>query len=964
MELDPGDYTQKITESDRYIWNGLGTNEIYNFSSDVKLEETIGARSPVDVDGELTLNIARDKTLSLIITPEHSTWDNIRINTPGINKGKLSINEGHLEIKASAGISGSDSSGIYLDNADVNIKNQSIRIDGGEIGIKMHDNSDVNIVTDDFTIKNTYRGIAMQAHAGKPIGTQPNISLKSNNIYIDAGAEGGGGIYMLSYHSPGTSTNSRLEAKDSIIVKGQRYGMYFYGNNNSNLQAKEILVSSTGISGHGIYLAGTAAMHQNEVNISAADSLNVEGSTSGVRNIDGKISISSGKANFIARNGSGVYALGKNTNDTIVDLSINDSLNIEGNGNNGFGVYADNASIQLKSKYTKIKGGDHGVSSSNNGVVNILSNEVIVSDSQNHALIASSEGVINIDGDTFRIKSDQGGIFAQDSGAVNLKSNTLLMASMNNSGKHIHAISKGKINLAAANVAKIAANFHAEKEGSISADFQGKESVWTGQAVDSLDGNYSSTDGAFKNAGYISIALKNNSRWNVVADQYGFNRISLLNINDSVVDMTYGPVENYSKLFIRNLTGSNGVFLLNTDIQSEKTDQIIADNGIGINYLLISSAGVEATKLNMESFIARANSGDVDFLLKNEGGKVEAGVYLYELANRISSDGLGATEWYLRRGNNDQIISPPAEVILGTSSMVSSYAMWHGQLSDLRMRMGEVREQPYEKDGFWVRLLSQKDDLRATNDVGLSQRVNGGSIGYERKYTENDAETMFFGVRLQKTEANQEVNKNYHGNGKNSSHGISAYATWFNDYGWYVDSVFSWDWYKQSLSARMTDGKKAFGSYRRNGGGASVEVGKKNQLQNNWFFEPQAQISYFYLSGASFSLDNLMSVYQKSANSLTGRLGLVFGKDYSIDDSRRFQWKAKLGASHEFLSNQKIYINDHEFNGAFKGARIYYGLGVDFYTKNNIKMFAEIQRENGKFIKQIWGGRLGLRYTF
>lgn len=113
----------------------------------------------------------------------------------------------------------------------------------------------------------------------------------------------------------------------------------------------------------------------------------------------------------------------------------------------------------------------------------------------------------------------------------------------------------------------------------------------------------------------------------------------------------------------------------------------------------------------------------------------------------------------------------------------------------------------------------------------------------------------------------------------NESFGLAAYATWKHTDGWYADGVLSWDRYHQKISDHMLDGTPVSGSYNRYALGASIEAGRHFKLANDVFIEPQLQLSYFWLKGKNFTMDNGLAVDTKNADVVTGRAGLVLGKN-------------------------------------------------------------------------------------
>lgn len=179
-----------------------------------------------------------------------------------------------------------------------------------------------------------------------------------------------------------------------------------------------------------------------------------------------------------------------------------------------------------------------------------------------------------------------------------------------------------------------------------------------------------------------------------------------------------------------------------------------------------------------------------------------------------------------------------------------------------------------------------------------------------------------------------------------------------------MDTVATWDWYDQDLKAQMLDGRNVKGSYHSYGGGLSLEAGRSIDLWGKAFLEPQAQLSYYWLKGSSFTMDNGMEVSQRDMNSLTGRVGLVLGKRWSFEDDTYIQPYAKVGGIHEFLGSQRVSVNDETFTGNLRGSRVYYGVGVDWQFADAVKLYGEFKREDGEHISQTWGASVGLRYAF
>lgn len=503
---------------------------------------------------------------------------------------------------------------------------------------------------------------------------------------------------------------------------------------------------------------------------------------------------------------------------------------------------------------------------------------------------------------------------------------------------------------------QITGNLSNEQEGSISASFNTKESFLTGTAD--------------KGTGTTTLAFANGARWNMT----GNSTLSGLNLNGSgtvdgegTVDLTSGrtgSATNARTLTLDTLDGDGGTFVVDTNINNDTDRIVINGEASGDHKLDVKASGGEPSQAAMNNFIVRQNGGTASFSLANPGGKVDAGLYLYELASRDlgSTGNPDGREWYLQRSAGGEK-SPTGETVLGLSGMASAYAMYMGQLSDLRERLGEIRH-GNGKDGLWVRGFTEENRLSGLAGIDFSQNFYGTSFGYDRLVEQNENNKWLFGVRGQLTKADQRIDGLHDGSGDSRSYGLAAYATWQHGDGWYADTVLSWDWYDQNLKTRMLDGTRVHGSYNTYAGGISQEFGRLFRFGEGFFIEPQLQLSWYWMKGTDFTTSNGMKVEQDDAYALTGRAGLVLGKKWDLDEGRYFQPYIKGGVNHEFAGDQKVTVNDIAFSDDLRGTRIYYGAGFDVQFASNARFYAEFEREDGNKASTPWSVSAGLRVEF
>lgn len=447
-----------------------------------------------------------------------------------------------------------------------------------------------------------------------------------------------------------------------------------------------------------------------------------------------------------------------------------------------------------------------------------------------------------------------------------------------------------------------------------------------------------------------------------------------------------------TELRISNLSGS-GKFYLRTDMEKDISDSVLVTDSLSGSYSLhVQASGVEPVETQTTSYLARAEqSVGADtgaFTLKgskNINGQevIDIGLYNYRMETSERNNG---REWYLQRVENlDPVdpddptppvnpnppLSPTGETEAALSGLAGHYAMWYGQLTDLRKRLGEVRYGT--QTGLWVRGFADKSRLDGLGGTSFTQNMFGGSIGYDTLASVSEESLWLVGMQLRSARAHQSVNGHWGGHGDLTSVGGGLYSTWAHADGWYVDAVGTMDWYNHKLRTSMLDGTRVHDDRSSYGLGASLEAGRKldfafsNEGRDYWFLEPQLQLSYFWVKGGDFHASNGMKIEQKDMDSLTGRAGLVLGKKFALDDwngSRYVQPYVKAGVNHEFLGEQEARINGVRMTSDLDGTRVYYGAGVDWQATDNLRLYMQVEREHGEHFTREYNVSAGLKWKF
>jgi outer membrane autotransporter protein len=393
--------------------------------------------------------------------------------------------------------------------------------------------------------------------------------------------------------------------------------------------------------------------------------------------------------------------------------------------------------------------------------------------------------------------------------------------------------------------------------------------------------------------------------------------------------------------------------------------------------------------------------GALSFTLANAHQAVDYNNRHYVLQTRDVKDADGnkiGTEWYLRYAGeipdytvvppeepsdfvldqNFENLSNPAQLVTTLAGFGTMYSAWTANLTDLRKRLGEVRYGA--QDGLWARGIWQKDTTDGLTGGKFEQKLKGIQIGADHIVTQNEDRMWLVGANFKYADGDQKVKGMDYGRGDMKTYGAFLYATYANYKGYYTDLVLSIDHYNEKMRAQQSDYTMTHGSYNTWGWGASVETGRMfSSTQSdegwgpwyaNWWVEPQLQLSYYWGKGKSFKLDNGMTVEQKNGQSLIGRAGVVIGKKYNYGKNRKevskkySQFYVKGGVKQEFLGDQKLTVNGEKFSGNLRGPRVYYGAGMDWNLADNLRVYAQVEREQGSKYKRDYEVSVGLKWQF
>lgn len=278
----------------------------------------------------------------------------------------------------------------------------------------------------------------------------------------------------------------------------------------------------------------------------------------------------------------------------------------------------------------------------------------------------------------------------------------------------------------------------------------------------------------------------------------------------------------------------------------------------------------------------------------------------------------------------------------------------------LNKRMGEMRYvNAEEEQGLWVRLrhdrIGQSGDFRSMNTMY--------EVGYDVKQSTDNGEHRI-GMAIDYMRGSTTYD-DIMGKGETKRYGLWLYDTWLSEKGHYTDYIVKWGHLSNDFDIRDKDSlENITGDYSNNVFSVSAEYGKKNDMGNNWYFEPQAQLQLARVTGADYVTTQGSKVNVDGINSLIGRAGFRIGRD--MDENSTVYLKADL--LHEFMGDQTVTAADATgtLREEFENKGTWYDVGFGFAAKmsKNSYAFMDFEKSFGNDNDETYQINAGMQWTF
>ncbi len=400
-------------------------------------------------------------------------------------------------------------------------------------------------------------------------------------------------------------------------------------------------------------------------------------------------------------------------------------------------------------------------------------------------------------------------------------------------------------------------------------------------------------------------------------------------------------------------------------------ETFVFDQGMRIGYDNIMQADGNFIDPAAAPVILVKNAGTAT--VKGAGETVtfyDNGVWNYEYV--VTTEKVG-NDIVLKSITKDLLRHSTAQKVARDSYKVAAGAAvtFFGNDETLRDRLGDPANFTYtferengtdgeSKGSVWAKYLGGKYDVDGV-DGDANTKYNGFAGGYDH----NIGNGWRLGLGFQHVKGDADFAE---GSGEIKSNAGMLYGTWVGGKGHYLDILGKFGKVNSDTEAYGgTVPQRMYGSYGGTAFGLSAEYGYHKRLNDNWFIEPMARLSWVRLSGDDYTVntfDGNMDVSNDTVNNLILRGGFLVGRQFGRGNSLYL----KLAIAHNFGgdADSNIYADGKSMlhEESVGGTSFEYGLGGTHKFNDKSSFYLDVKRSSGGDITKTWGVNAGFRFNF
>ncbi|KGQ20007.1 hypothetical protein LF41_2174 [Lysobacter dokdonensis DS-58] len=302
---------------------------------------------------------------------------------------------------------------------------------------------------------------------------------------------------------------------------------------------------------------------------------------------------------------------------------------------------------------------------------------------------------------------------------------------------------------------------------------------------------------------------------------------------------------------------------------------------------------------------------------------------------------------------------------LATAIVPGAHSLMAAQVGTFRQRMGVFSQLGDSDKGAWVRVFGDKgtinpeaqlDNLPASSNFAFDQTNQGVEAGYNALITDG----FYIGASLSKSRGKQDLANGF-GDDDIDGTTLGGYLTWLGQNGMYADVSYRW----MHFDADMT----SLGGVREVGGDAgafNAELG-----WNIWTsagglkLVPQVQYTRTTVENVDRIEGDLADFVSDGGTSSRARLGLEMEQTFDSASGTKWTPYGVLSIVREFDGETSFTVAD-TFTGrtTTEGTSGQVEFGVNAKIGQRVDVWGGLNYMDGGAIDGVWGGQVGIRYTW
>lgn len=400
-----------------------------------------------------------------------------------------------------------------------------------------------------------------------------------------------------------------------------------------------------------------------------------------------------------------------------------------------------------------------------------------------------------------------------------------------------------------------------------------------------------------------------------------------------------------------NITTANGAFSLDGELRFEGNKATIGNLTGDTATFTLTKADQEVSITNHNGALTVAATGDLNdevgmdaFKNLTVGGDAK-GVQVVAREGMYTSETTGVLN---EKGEIVQTVTGANSIMSNVLDLASASTLSLNRIlmNDVRKRMGDLRASE-GTHGVWARY----DGGKFSGSNGFENDFSTVQIGVD---TAPAPDAPRFGVAFSYTTSDSDMQR---GDAEMDAYSLAFYGTKFFENGMFVDVIGR----LATIDTDVTiDGNKK-GNLDNMAVSLSGEFGWRFDVNQSFYVEPQAEVTYTYLDSDKLKLSSGHEYELDSVDSLIGRLGFATGFKCPNNFGDVY---LRASAVHEFLGDAAVHGGTYTLETDGDDTWIEFGVGANFNLNKNLYGWVDLERTEGADLDEDWRANVGVRYSF